>query len=205
MLIAALLMTGVVSGAPLGEPARDQGGDQDSVVATAPATPVALDATVGPVAPPVGGAAPSPQSTGQSTGPHGLDTDEQIARWLSARAPVETRSGDSEFWRDDREPHGEVSVGFGTGGYRDYGAAVSLPIGENGRLDISIRQVENGFPYRYGRGYGYGYEPYFDDGDYVFAGAPREGAAAEYEDRVARPDGPPWARLRPRPQPQAAE
>ena len=34
----------------------------------------------------------------------------------------------------------------GAGGYRDYAAAVSLPIGESGRLDISVRQVENGYP-----------------------------------------------------------
>lgn len=189
MLITALLMTGVLAGGPLDEP----GGDQDSVVATAPATSVALDATAGPVAPAVGGAS---QSADQSAGPHGLDTDEQIARWLSARAPVETRSGDSEFWRDDRQPHGEVSLGIGTGGYRDYGAAVSLPIGENGRLDISVRQVENGFPYRYGYGgYGYGrgdaYDPYFADSGYVFPGQTAPGAALDYERRLSRPEGPP--------------
>jgi hypothetical protein len=201
MLIAALLMTSLLTGAaPLDGP----GADPDSVVATAPATSVVLDATAGPVAPTVSRAA---ASAGQSASPHGLSTDQQIAQWLAAREPVETRSGDAEFWRDDRKPHGEVSVGFGTGGYRDYGAAVSLPIGESGRLDISVRQVENGFypGYGYGRGYEYGYEPYFDDGGYVFPGAPREGAAAAYEGRLARPDGPPWARLTPLPQPQAAE
>jgi hypothetical protein len=200
MLITALLMTGLLTGVATG---TEPGGDQDSVVATAPATAVTLDATTGPEAPSVSGA-------GQGADPHGLNTDEQIARWLAARAPAETRSGDTEFWRDDRKAHGEVSVGFGTGGYRDYGAAVSLPLGENGRLDISVRQVENGFyPYGYGYGYGrgpdYGYEPYFDDGGHVFPGADKPGAAAEYESRLARPGGPPWVRLAPRPQQPAAE
>ena len=198
MLIAALLMTGLLTGPA---PATEPEGDQDSVVATAPATAVALDATAAPVA-------PSASAASQDADPHGLNTDEQIARWLAARAPAETPSGDTEVWRDDRKPHGEVSVGFGTGGYRDYGAAVSLPLGENGRLDISVRQVENGF-YPYGYGYGpgpdYGYEPYFDDGGHVFPGADKPGAAAEYERRLARPDGPPWLRLAPRPQQAAAE
>lgn len=202
MLITALLMTGLLTGGqPLGEP----GVDPDSVVATAPATTVALDATAGPTAPSVSGAA----RPGQSTSPHGLNTDQQIARWLAAREPVETRSGEAEFWRDDRKPHGEVSVGLGTGGYRDYGAAMSLPIGQSGRLDISVRQTENGYPYGYGygygRGHGYGYEPYFDDGGYILPGAAKPDAVAAYEGRVARPDGPPWARLAPLPQPQAAE
>ncbi|HYC67011.1 hypothetical protein [Brevundimonas sp.] len=196
MLITALLMAALLPGAATpGEP----GADPDSVVATAPATAVALDAAAGPVAPSVNDAAPAMD-------PHGLNTDQQIAQWLAARAPVETRSGETEFWRDDRKPHGEVSLGIGTGGYRDYGAAVSLPIGESGRLDISVRQVENGlYPYGYGYGRGYGYEPYFDDGGYVFPGAARAGAAAEYEGRLARPEGPPWARLAPVPQPPAAE
>ena len=189
MLITALLMTGVLAGAaPAGEP--DDG--QDSVVATAPATRVALDATAGPVAPPVGAAA-------QSSEPHGLSTDAQIAQWLGARAPADTRSGERDVWRDDRQPHGEVSVGFGSGGYRDYGAAVSLPVGANGRLDISVRQIENGYPY------GYGYDPYFSDSGYVFPGAGAAGAAAEYETRLSRPEGPPWARPTPAPQPQAAD
>ena len=188
MMIPVLLMTGLLTGAaPVDEP----GGDQDSVVATAPATSVALDATAGPVAPAVGAA--------QSTAPHGLSTDQQIAQWLAARAPAAASPGDSPAWRDDREPHGEVSVGFGTGGYRDYAAAVSLPIGENGRLDLSVRQVENGYPYGYGYGRGYGYDRYFDDSGYVFPGYEPAGAALDYERRLARPDGPPsrWPSTRP--------
>lgn len=190
MLITALLMTAALTGvqAPDGPE-----GEPDGVVATAPATPVALDATAAPVAPPVGGA-------GQITDPHGLSTDQQIAQWLAARASAPSSGGDAPLWRDDRELHGEVSVGFGTGGYRDYGAAMSLPLGESGRLDISVRQVENGYPYGYGYGYGrdYGYDPYFSDGGYAFPGD-ASGAAMEYESRLARPAGPPrrWPATRP--------
>src|SRR5690606_30006232 len=109
--------------------------------------------------------------------PHGLTTDEQIARWLAARSADSAPADESPAWRDDRKMHGEFNVGFGTGGYRDYGAAVSLPIGDSGRLDVSVRQVENGYPYGYGygygRGHGYGYEPGFDDTGYAFPGRTR--------------------------------
>lgn len=183
MLITALLMAGALTA-----------GDPDGVVATAPATAVDLGATIQPVAPSVEGAA-------QAGVPHNLTTDEQIDRWIAARAvddrPYDRARGES---LDDGLPHGEVSVSVGTGGYRDYGAAVSLPIGENGRLSLSYRQVENGYPYGgygygYGRGYGYGYDQSyggaaFEDSGYVFPGY-RPGAAAQFEARVMRPDGPP--------------
>lgn len=191
MLITALLMTGLLSGAPSpGEPASDQ----DSVVTTAPATPVALDATARPVAPAVSGAS-------ESSDPHGLSTDQQIAQWLSARAPGPAAHDDSPVWRDDRKMHSEFDVGIGTGGYRTYGAAVSLPIGESGRLDVSIRQTEND-PYRYG--YGAGYDEYFADSGYVFPGQARPGASIDYERHLSRPDGPPNRRPSIRPQ-QASE
>jgi len=193
MLITALLMTGLLTGAPsLGEP----GSDQDGVVATAPATTVVLDATAHPVAPAVSGAE-------QSADPHGLSTDQQIAQWLAARAPDPAARDESPAWRDDREMHGEFDVGFGTGGYRSYGAAVSLPIGEGGRLDISIRQSEND-PYRYGYGYGAGYDEYFADSGYAFPGNPPAGYALDYERHLSRPDGPPNHRPAIRPQ-QASE
>lgn len=125
---------------------------QDGVVATAPATTVDLTATARPVAPSTAGAA-------QEAVPHGLSTDEQIDRWIA------TRSTADQLWAeaaagpmDDRKMHGQVSFGIGTGGYLDYGAAVSLPIGEAGRLDITYRQVENGHGYG-GYGFdGYGYD-----------------------------------------------
>ena len=183
MLITALLVTAALTGAPAPEPV----GDPDSVVATAPATPVDLGATAAPEAPSLGGA-------GQSAGdPHSLSTDQQIAQWLAARAPSQTTPAEeTRVWRDDRQTHGEVSVGFGTGGYRDYAAAMSLPLGESARLDISVRQVKNGYPYGYGYGYGYdygrgyGYDPYFDDRGVLFPG----GRAFDPERRLYRGDGP---------------
>ncbi len=190
MLITALLMTGLLTGAPSPD---EPGRDQDSVVATAPATMVALDVTARPVAPAVSGAS-------QSADPHGLSTDQQIARWLAARAPAPAPY-ESPVWRDDRKMHSTFDVGFGTGGYRSYGAAVSLPIGESGRLDLSIRKTEND-PYRYG--YGSDYDPYFADSGYVFPGQAAPGTALDYERHLSRPDGPPNHRTAVRPQ-QASE
>jgi len=159
--------------------------EPDGVVATAPATTVDLNAALQPVEPSAAGVAQSPA-------PHGLSTDEQIDRWIAARSTADRPWGEStELWADDRKPHGEVSVGVGTGGYRDYGVAVSLPVGEHGRLDLSYRQVENGFGYG-GYGFGRAYDPlYFDDSGYAFPGYQPQGAAAEYESRLMRPGGPP--------------
>jgi hypothetical protein len=189
MLITALLMAGALTT-----------GDPDGVVTTAPATSVDLAATARPVAPSVEGAA-------QASVPHNLTTDEQIDRWIATRS-VDDRpyARDLGGPLDDGLPHGEVSVTVGTGGYRDYGAAMSMPIGENGRLSLSYRQTENGYPwggygYGYGAGYGYG-RGYggaaFNDGGYVFPGY-QPGAAAQFERRVIRPDGPPNQRSTTRP------
>ena len=157
--------------------------DPDGVVATAPATSVDLNATARPVAPSVEGAT-------QQAVPHGLSTDQQIDRWIAGRSTAERPWGETAAEQpDDRKVHGEVSVGIGTGGYRDYGLAVSLPVGEHGRLDIRYRQVENGYPY--GGYYGQGLErPYYDDSGYAFPGYQPD-AAAEFESRAMRPGGPP--------------
>ncbi|MDP3801582.1 hypothetical protein [Brevundimonas sp.] len=156
--------------------------DPDGIVATAPATAVDLSATAQPTAPSVEGAV-------QEAVPHGLSTDEQIERWMAARSIADKPWAEAvEEIPDDRKVHGEVSFGIGTGGYRDYGVAMSLPIGETARLDIRYRQIENGYPYGgYGYGYGYGYgDPYFSDGRY---GPGRlSGAAVEFESRGLRPD-----------------
>ena len=153
MLITAVLMSAVLTSDP--GTAVDP---QDGVVATAPATAVVLDPAPVASAP----ARPLPPQTAVN----GVTTDEQIARWLCARAAEPAPYDGAPAWRDDRQPHGEVSVGVGTGGYREYGVAMSLPIGENGRLDLSYRQVENGYPNGYGYDdYGYGgYGGYGADG-----------------------------------------
>jgi hypothetical protein len=157
--------------------------DPDGVVVTAPATTVDLSAVAQPVA-------ASTEGATQDAVPHGLSTDEQIDRWIAARSTADKPWAEAaNETADDRKPHGEVSVSIGTGGYRDYGVAVSLPVGEHGRLDLSYRQVENGYPYAY---YGSGPEhPYYDDSGYAFPGYQPEGTAAEYESRLMRPGGPP--------------
>ena len=157
--------------------------DPDGVVATAPATTVDLEASVQPVAASTAGAT-------QGAVPHGLTTDQQIDRWIAGRSTADKPWGETANAPvDDRKMHGEFSVSVGTGGYRDYGAAVSLPVGEHGRLDLSYRQVENGYPYG---GYGGGYDnPYFDDSGYAFPGYQSPEAAGEYESRLMRPGGPP--------------
>lgn len=160
------------------------GADPDGVVATAPATTVDLEATARPTAPSMEGAA-------QAAVPHGLTTDQQIDRWIESRSIADTPWAEARPEAlDDRKMHGEVDFSIGTGGYRGYGAAVSLPIGETGRLDLSYRQVENG--YHYG---GYGY-PYFDIGGHGFPGY-RSGAATEFEGRFMWQGGPPHPRRDP--------
>jgi hypothetical protein len=172
MSISAVLMVAALLGA-----------DPDGVVATAPATSVALDATAQPTAPSLQGAA-------QAAVPHGLSTDQQIDRWLESRSTADTPWAEAAPDAPGaRKMQGEVSFGIGTGGYRHYGAAVSVPIGDSARLDLSYRQVENG--YGYGYGYGGHYDPlYSNDSGYAFPGY-QSGAAAEYESRLMRPGGSP--------------
>jgi hypothetical protein len=160
-------------------------GDPDGIVRTAPNTTVSLDANaVAPVAPSVAGAT-------QDAAPHGLSTDQQIDRWLESRNPDAVPFAQSDdAMQPERRMHSEFTASVGTGGYRDYGAAVSVPIGENGWLGLSYRQTENDY-----RGWGYGPgEPsplFFDDSGYVFPGRSDRSRAWEYERRLMRPGGPP--------------
>lgn len=193
MLISTLMIAAALTVAPA------LGDEPDGAISTAPQTAVSLNTTAtAPTPPSVQGAAQ------QASQAHGLTTDEQIDRWIATRAPDEKPYfRDSLRLADDREMHGEVDVGFGTGGYRGYGAAVSLPIGENGRLNLSYRQVENDYGYGYG---GYGYGGYWlgrsdlDDLGYAFPDRQSAEDASRFEKRVARPGGPP--RSRPLTEPQ---
>jgi hypothetical protein len=147
MLISVLLAVAI-----LAEP------DPDGVVATAPATPVLLDAAAAPEP-----ASPEAAAHAQARDPSAMTTDQQIADWIAARDPDRSTWADEDMGPlDDRKVHGQVSAGVGTGGYRQYGATVSVPVGDTGRLDLSYSQTENA-PWRpydgYGYGYGYGYGP----------------------------------------------
>ena len=176
MLIAVLLSVASLAGS-----------DPDGVVSTAPATPAALDATDRPDA-------PSPQAAvrAQAVDPHGLTTDQQIQRWMSAPP----RDSGAPTWvdhkrapLDDREVHGEFNAGIGTGGYRQYGGTVSMPIGSSARLDLSYEKIENA-PWSLYRGdYGNPFynHPFNDRGGYAgFEGGYRERVTAEYESAPAR-------------------
>ncbi|WP_312063957.1 hypothetical protein [Brevundimonas sp.] len=138
MLLANMDPEGVVATAPRG----------DQSVPTASAAALAASTTDA-----------SPSTTVQSAAPHGLSTDEQIARWIGERTAETASKAPADPWAESepRKMHGEFSVGMGTGGYQDYAAAVSLPIGENGTLNLSVSQTKNGpWGYGYGSPWGYG-------------------------------------------------
>ena len=194
MLMTTLMMAASLAVSPA------VGDEPDGVISTAPQTTVSLDAAAtAPTAPSVQGAAQ------QASEAHGMTTDEQIDRWIAARSPDEKPyASDTLRLMDDRKMHSDVEVGFGTGGYRSYGAAVSLPIGENGRLNLSYRQVENGYGYGYpyggyggyGQSYGLG-RNYFDDIGYAPYGRQVPQGDLTLEDRVVRPGSLPRQRLSP--------
>ncbi|WP_439471873.1 hypothetical protein [Brevundimonas sp.] len=177
MMISALLMAAALVGS-----------DPDGVVTTAPATNVDLTAVNRPVAPTAEGAAH------QAAQPHGLSTDQQIDRWIAQRDPEARPFASTAAEPEERKVHGEFTAGIGTGGYRDYGMSVVMPVGETGTVALSYRRTENG---RYGYGYpayGYGRSPYFNDGGYAFSGRYDPEAPLEHERRSARPGGfPPGA------------
>ena len=132
MLIASLL-AGVALAASDGDP--------DGVVTTAPTNATTLAQALA-AAPEASLTAP----TAQDAAPHGMTTEQQIQNWIASRAPGESfEQAVASAPADDRQMHGMVEAGIGTGGYRSYGAAVSLPIGENGRLDLSYREGKNDY------------------------------------------------------------
>ncbi|MFC7378842.1 hypothetical protein [Brevundimonas sp. GCM10030266] len=188
MIISALAFAAVLAA-----------GDPDEVVTTAPATVVDLTASARPVAPSAEGAAR--QAVEQQA--HGLTTDQQIDRWISSRNPeaVPYASDDLREPEPERRVRGELIAGIGTGGYRDYGVSMTMPLGETGALGFSYRKVENGYGYGYGYGpYGldHGY-PYFNDSGYAFPGRRDPEAALEHERRLSRPGGLPRGSLSPFP------
>ncbi|WP_370238795.1 hypothetical protein [Brevundimonas sp.] len=144
--------------------------DPDEIIRTAAAPGVSAEsvATEGEAA-----AANAPTLVvEQDPEPHGLTTDQQISRWL-AEGPAVSSGADAAYggpvdgvaWDSERRVRSEFSVGIGTEGYRQYGASVSVPLGESGHLELHYREVQNGFPAysRYGSPYGYDYDPDWPD------------------------------------------
>ena len=157
----------------------------DGVIATAPATP----------APPLAAAAAAPANpedapatTIQSATPHNLTTDEQIARWIDRRDPSQPAFAEDQAPADDRKMHGEVTAGVGTGGYRDVGVWVSIPVGENGRVDLSFSETKNGlFPYsRDPRGF----DRFYRDPDAPFGIRPADSREEAWDQRIRRARAP---------------
>ncbi|MND67496.1 hypothetical protein D3C80_589130 [compost metagenome] len=134
--------------------------DPEGVVTTAPrGNDAVLTASAATLAGSTSDASPS--TTVQSAAPHGLSTDEQIARWIGERTAETSSRAPADPWAESepRKMHGEFSVGMGTGGYQDYSAAVSLPVGETGTLNLMVSQTKNN-PWGYGYGSPWGYGGY---------------------------------------------
>lgn len=137
-------------------------GDPDGVVTTAPRGAGAV--IVGAEAPTTDARPEAAQVV--AVAPHNLTTREQINRWVSARAAESTPFAEEMGPQDDRKMHGFVSGSIGTNDYSSVSVGVSLPIGENGRLDLAYSQTKNGYGYP-GYGYpGYGYGEYGYPGEY---------------------------------------
>ncbi len=130
----------------LGLAAAMTSGDPDAVVATAPtgtgAVPVGVEAPVSDA-----------RLDGQAAAitPHNLTTQQQIDRWLAARATDVPAFAEANGPVDDRRMHGYVSGSIGTNDFSQLAVGVSMPVGENGRLDLAYSQTRNGW---------YGYGPY---------------------------------------------
>ena len=125
-------------------------GDPDGVISTAPKTDVSAALNAANVPTPD---SPAAAAQAQSQSPHGLTTDEQIDRWLASRSPDARPFDDDRLQSiDDRQVHGMVSAGIGTEGYSNYSGAISLPVGDGGRVDLFYSRTENGI-YPYGAGY----------------------------------------------------
>jgi len=135
--------------------------DPDGVVTTAPRGTGAV--IVGAEAPTTD-ARPDASQVVTAT-PHNLTTRDQIDRWVSARASDSVPFAEDRGPRDDREMHGFVSGSIGTNDYSSVSVGVSLPVGENGRLDLAYSETKNGYGYP-----GYGYGPYAYPGDYGSGG-----------------------------------
>lgn len=186
-MLITILAVAALSGAAVADV-----NDPEAVVSTAPRAGqfVALDA-VAPVASEV------PAVSSQTITPHGLTTAQQIDQWVGQRSNAKPFADDTPLdpWGrpDDRKMHGEMSASIGTGDYTAWSGAVSIPLGETGRLDLSYSQSKNS-PYGYGYGYpGYGpdailygpgyrgrYDPFFLGSGVVYPGS-RSSFGLRYE------------------------
>lgn len=84
-----------------------------------------------------------PVATGAST-PVPMSTAEQIDAWLAASPALEAPDLAAEprgVEFDDRNLHGEVTVGVGTRGYRHVSMRATAPLGQNGRVSVAFGET----------------------------------------------------------------
>lgn len=104
----------------------------------------------------VGGAPPPAAETapGAGSGPSEAVKAQAIGDWAhrvmsGEPAPEDdqappARSGSGRCTRvEDRQPHGQVWAGIGTGGYRNVGGVVTQPVGDCGSVTIAIDHTES--------------------------------------------------------------
>jgi hypothetical protein len=85
----------------------------------------------------------APQATAaQTPAPTvGQQIDEYLRTSPAARIDDDSVTGVTA--RDDRQVHGEVAVGVGTGGYRSFYMRSDMPLGETGRLSLAFSDTRN--------------------------------------------------------------
>ena len=105
-----MLIAGLLAGMVL----ATSGTDPDGVVATAPTNAPTLAQAMN-AAPQAAVAAP----TAQDAQPHGMTTEQQIQNWIADRTPgASFDEAPAPGPQDDRQMHGMVEAGIGSGGYR---------------------------------------------------------------------------------------
>ncbi len=90
-----------------------------------------------------------------------VSTAQQIDDFIKTSPMPDARRDealDGVVTREDRRPHGEISVGVGTGGYRSIYGRTEIPVGKNGRVSLAFEDTKGGY-YGYGRRGYYG-SPY---------------------------------------------
>jgi hypothetical protein len=108
------------------------------------------------VAAPALAAEPDAPVATASRAPPPMSTAEQIDAFIRSSPAQDARRAEDDavdgvVGRDDGKPHGEVSVGVGTGGYRSIYGRTDIPVGKNGRVSLAFEDTRNG--YGYGRGW----------------------------------------------------
>jgi hypothetical protein len=131
--------------------------DDGAAVPASAATPAdATSSSATPSTSPSSSGASSSEVVATAAGAPAAPTqasDPQLTRWLKQAPPVNGLGDDYQSGviqtAPDRAMHGEVGLGFGTGGYRDAYAAVTMPVGKTGQLGVAVEDTQYGKPYKF--------------------------------------------------------